>query len=173
MSSFIRCKFCSGSAQKRYLAWHYSLNHSSHPLLATVIEGPLESPTLIGAKRPSKKQKLVEEKRKRKAAVALVPALTKKSANKEPTTYILPKNSIKRAARPKKIIGTGSQSLRPSKSLSCPLCGERLSRGKMLEHKAQAHGERSIPPAASAPRRRKHVWVQVVQGGLPGLGKRR
>jgi hypothetical protein len=174
MSSFIKCKFCRGSAQKKYLAWHYALNHSNHPRLSSVIEGPLESPTLVGAKPPSKKALLAEEKRKRKATLAPepIPVPSEKLPHKESETYVLPRNTIKRAARIKKS-GGNNQPAKPYKPLSCPLCGERVSRGKMLEHKELIHGERSTPRGESVPGRRKQVWVQVLQGGLPGLGKRR
>jgi hypothetical protein len=176
MSSFIKCKFCHCSAQKKYLAWHYALNHSNHPRLSSVIEGPLESPSLVGAKPPSKKALLAEEKRKRKATLAPVPVpvplLVEELPHKEPATYVLPRNAIKRAARLKKT-GRSIQVVKPYKPLSCPLCGERISRGKMLEHKELIHGERSASREEGVPGRRKQVWVQIVQGGLPGLGKRR
>jgi hypothetical protein len=59
-----------------------------------------------------------------------------------------------------------------SDGIACVLCGALIQKGKMLEHKAKVHGEREITPSVT-PTRQRNVWVQILQGGLPGLGKRR
>lgn len=52
----------------------------------------------------------------------------------------------------------------------CPLCGTSVPYGEMLAHKAKMHGEKMY--TASPPgKHSSSQWVQVVQGGLPGLGK--
>lgn len=54
----------------------------------------------------------------------------------------------------------------------CVLCGQLVHAGTLLTHKAEVHGESRVTPS---PVRSKgsNVWVNVFQGGLPGLGKRR
>ena len=53
----------------------------------------------------------------------------------------------------------------------CILCGKLVPSGLMLEHKERVHGETNIPrkPLGISHGR---VWVSIVQGGLPSLGKR-
>ncbi|WP_141111188.1 hypothetical protein [Chromobacterium haemolyticum] len=58
------------------------------------------------------------------------------------------------------------------KPLFCPLCGEKVPGGTLLEHKSLAHGESlySRPSKRTAP-----VYVEkatFVRGGAPGLKKR-
>ncbi|WP_162788095.1 hypothetical protein [Chromobacterium haemolyticum] len=58
------------------------------------------------------------------------------------------------------------------KPLFCPLCGEKVAGGKLLEHKNLVHGERlhSPPPKRTAP---LHIEkATFVRGGAPGLKKR-
>lgn len=52
----------------------------------------------------------------------------------------------------------------------CILCGKRVPRGKLLEHKQNVHGE-TMYTHSPARYRTSSLWVQIVQGGLPGLGK--
>ena len=52
----------------------------------------------------------------------------------------------------------------------CCLCGEHIPAGKLLVHKEQRHGERMVTPSPGY--RNINTWVRVVQGGLPGLGRR-
>lgn len=54
----------------------------------------------------------------------------------------------------------------------CLLCGQLVHAGTLLTHKSEVHGESRVTPS---PVRSKgsNVWVNVFQGGLPGLGKRR
>ncbi|MEN6081591.1 hypothetical protein [Chromobacterium piscinae] len=55
----------------------------------------------------------------------------------------------------------------PPKPLACPLCGEEVRPGGMLDHKAMKHGERQITPS---PIREVHPPDAVfVRGGSPGL----
>jgi hypothetical protein len=75
----------------------------------------------------------------------------KVNRHSEPTTQ--------RHCREKKLTGT-----------VCCLCGEHIPAGKLLVHKEQRHGERIV--TQSPVYRHVNTWVRVVQGGLPGLGRR-
>ncbi|NHR06699.1 hypothetical protein HA052_16035 [Chromobacterium haemolyticum] len=58
------------------------------------------------------------------------------------------------------------------KPLFCPLCGEKVPGGTLLEHKSLAHGE-SLYSRRS--KRTAPIYVEkatFVQGGAPGLKKR-
>lgn len=57
--------------------------------------------------------------------------------------------------------------------LWCPLCGGRLQAGGLIDHKVEAHGENRRTPSTTGNRGPRNTWIQVVSGGLPGLGKRR
>lgn len=57
--------------------------------------------------------------------------------------------------------------------IACVLCGEMVARGELLRHKMGKHGESQVADAAVHRRKKKRVWVKVVPGGLPTLGKRR
>jgi len=59
-----------------------------------------------------------------------------------------------------------------SPHITCVLCGKKLMRGTLLEHKELIHGEKAYQPA-STKSRYSRPWVSIVQGGLPGLGRRR
>lgn len=54
----------------------------------------------------------------------------------------------------------------------CILCGRSVAKGELLKHKAMAHGEMQVTPSP-AQKTSANGWVNVVSGGLPGLGKRR
>jgi len=61
---------------------------------------------------------------------------------------------------------------RSSPTLHCVLCGKKLKPGTLLAHKKEKHEE--IPDERPQKKLRKRsIWVSIVQGGLPGLGKRR
>ena len=59
-----------------------------------------------------------------------------------------------------------------SKGVACILCGIRIPSGGLLAHKQKVHGEEIISSRGSTVGG-SNLWVSVVQGGLPGLGKRR
>lgn len=54
---------------------------------------------------------------------------------------------------------------------ACPLCGKLVPAMQMLDHKVKIHGETRV---VKSPLRRvnENLWVSVLQGGLPSLGKR-
>lgn len=54
----------------------------------------------------------------------------------------------------------------------CVLCGEKVKRGHMVEHKKNVHGQDIYKSTCSSLNGGKNVWVHLVQGGLPSLGKR-
>lgn len=56
--------------------------------------------------------------------------------------------------------------------LQCLLCGAVITAGTLLDHRAQKHGELRINPSPAKKRVLK-PWISIVQGGLPGLGRRR
>lgn len=60
---------------------------------------------------------------------------------------------------------------RRNRGLNCILCGAHIPRGELLKHKEVVHGETHVPLAE--PTRKPNVWVPVVSGGLPSLGKKR
>ena len=62
-----------------------------------------------------------------------------------------------------------SSSTIPRGIIVCVLCGEFVSKGKLLKHKHERHGEMQIAPSPSHDR--KVDWITIFQGGLPGLGK--
>ena len=53
----------------------------------------------------------------------------------------------------------------------CPLCEATIPKGGVLQHKKTVHGEQMIAPTP-AQVNKKGVWVSLVSGGLPSLGKR-
>lgn len=61
---------------------------------------------------------------------------------------------------------------RISFKLNCVLCGKSVSKGDLLAHKQEFHGEKIVSDSPSRSRSRSG-WVRVVSGGLPSLGKRR
>lgn len=64
------------------------------------------------------------------------------------------------------------QSKRGSRTaLVCVLCGEPVAQGTLLQHKEQRHGETRVTSSPVHPTKASQ-WVSIVQGGLPGLGKR-
>lgn len=67
--------------------------------------------------------------------------------------------------------GKDSAKRKPSK-LICSLCNRSVAEGEMLAHVRADHRE-MLSARPSAKRQKKRMWVSVVQGGLPSLGKRR
>jgi hypothetical protein len=61
---------------------------------------------------------------------------------------------------------------RKAKALYCVLCGLNIPPGELLRHKEFAHGE-EIVPRVTQTAEPKIQWINIVQGGLPGLGKRK
>jgi ribosomal protein S27E len=57
--------------------------------------------------------------------------------------------------------------------LVCPLCGDTLARGTLLDHKALVHGEKHVARGSQVQPHRDKARVPFVSGGLPGLGKHR
>lgn len=55
---------------------------------------------------------------------------------------------------------------KPSKVVTCVLCGQKVDRGSMLAHKVGVHGEGTGASTPHMPHN-PNQWVQVVPGGLP------
>lgn len=66
---------------------------------------------------------------------------------------------------------SASVSGRKPAGLSCVLCGMAVEPGQLLAHKWKFHAENPTPEPQRR-RKARQPWVQVVSGGLPGLGKR-
>ncbi|QLA80390.1 hypothetical protein EXV95_06905 [Acidovorax sp. JMULE5] len=87
------------------------------------------------------------------------------------------KSKKSRRGRVRRVGGTSYpapivRSGRSSPTLHCVLCGKKLKPGTLLAHKKEKHEE--IPDERPQKKLRKRsIWVSIVQGGLPGLGKRR
>lgn len=75
-------------------------------------------------------------------------------------TYVVPRKEVNR--------GTA----RPISVIECIFCGEHYNSLHMQQHLMAAHREavRQLEESKKPPKR---VWVSIVSGGLPGLGKRR
>jgi hypothetical protein len=68
-------------------------------------------------------------------------------------------------------IGQGS---RRRGTITCLLCGKRVPRGTLLDHKRNVHGEAESPPSLGRwGGGAWSGWVTIWSGGLPGLGRRR
>lgn len=68
-------------------------------------------------------------------------------------------------------IGQGS---RRRGTITCLLCGKRVPRGTLLDHKRNIHGEAESPPSLGRwGGGAWSGWVTIWSGGLPGLGRRR
>ena len=57
------------------------------------------------------------------------------------------------------------------KGTVCILCGEFIPKGYLLTHKELKHNEIKIMASPTA-NKKSSLWVSVVSGGLPSLGKR-
>lgn len=57
-----------------------------------------------------------------------------------------------------------------AQAVTCILCGKKIPKGHLLEHKSQIHGEKMYE-ASPVRKSSTNNWVNVVQGGLPSLGK--
>ena len=66
----------------------------------------------------------------------------------------------------------GKNSTKKPSNLICSLCSAAVAEGAMLAHVRANHRE-MLAARSAAKRRSKRMWVSVVQGGLPSLGKRR
>ena len=110
----------------------------------------------------------------RAAPKAVLPA--KKTKVQKPTGK---KKSAKRSNEKVRHVGPGTFTApqRPTREppggsySCCILCGQRIRSGELLAHKIAVHGE-----APTKPQKRRtspNTWVSIVQGGLPGLGKKR
>ena len=58
------------------------------------------------------------------------------------------------------------------KGTVCILCGEFIPKGALLTHKELKHNEVKITPSPTV-YVKSSVWVSVVGGGLPSLGKKK
>lgn len=82
---------------------------------------------------------------------------SKEKLEKKKTTPIIKNTSRKRKSNDKYII--------------CILCGEKVSAGKLLEHKRKIHKENESTPKLGLGYQASNQWVPIFSGGLPGLGK--
>ena len=85
---------------------------------------------------------------------------------------LLPKEPLKRLG---KIDDANSGS---DDTVLCRLCGSRIPEGKLKEHIRAFHGYEPVPKAPSIEtqpknKRRFRIRARILQGGLPGLGKKR
>lgn len=78
------------------------------------------------------------------------------------------KNTGKRTKKNKQVGGAKKR-----KATTCLLCGKTVAPGKLLAHKQEVHGESIHSQMKRATHRPKSIWVSIVSGGLPGLGKRK
>lgn len=60
---------------------------------------------------------------------------------------------------------------RGTRNMRCTLCGKMIPEPEMADHLKQRHPGYQLKPGPKS--RKGNVWVSVVQGGLPGLGKRK
>lgn len=104
---------------------------------------------------------------------------SKPSKNNKPDKQIPnPKNKVddkkkkqdsnRKISNPKGIVKVKRFENTPVK---CILCGQSIEAGKMLVHKQNVHGEKPYS-SSTVGRSPSSQWVQIYQGGLPGLGKR-
>jgi hypothetical protein len=103
-------------------------------------------------------------KREKKSDASRAKKASEKNADKTPANQPKQPKSIKKASKP----------------LICPLCGKKLQRGQMDNHKVSEHGEKRKKRTREVslsfggkPVELNHGWVHFVQGGSPGSGKRK
>lgn len=92
---------------------------------------------------------------------------TKEKSPRNKPMVTQPRESLSAAQKYKKALN----SRKSGGGVVCILCGKRVPKGKLLEHKQDVHGE-AMYVCSPARYRPSSPWVQIVQGGLPGLGKR-
>lgn len=91
-------------------------------------------------------------------------APSKKAKKKEKAaaarTYVVPRKEVSR--------GTA----RAISVVECIFCGKHYNSLHMKQHLLAAHRE-AVSQLEESKKPPKRVWVSIVSGGLPGLGKRR
>lgn len=100
----------------------------------------------------------------------------KKNANK----WVLKRKNPK-STQPVKVVplSKSSDPVRPYRddrgNVTCPSCGEMLHETRLVEHLAHTHGfsKPTLQLLVESEKQSKSSWVNVLQGGLPSLGKRR
>lgn len=104
---------------------------------------------------------------------ATAPANSQSRATPRSVTAALSSRPLQRkqVSSAQGVIGRGPEMLQQKRELrvKCTLCGKRISEKLMGEHLALVHPKRAI----SGSRPKHPTWIHFVQGGLPGLGKRR
>ena len=123
------------------------------------------------SKMTSSPKQLPAPKSKSKTSPPSIPKSQSKSSPKQAMLRLISRlEALRESIRPKpKLLAKGSR--RASPKLTCALCGQTVSKGQMLEHKHEVHGERKVVPSP-VQQHSPNRWVRVFQGGLPGLGKR-
>lgn len=105
------------------------------------------------------------------------PLVTNLSEQSQHSPSMSKKQSAKSASKRKKSRAYSPPPIKARLSkkppLLCMLCGQPIKSGTLLGHRAIAHGEVSVTPSTARQKPKARPWVSVVQGGLPGLGKRR
>ena len=102
---------------------------------------------------------------------AKVPQEDGHGSNTDATAAKTTKQTRKKAKEPPPPLPSKSMGVtRMPPGTVCALCGRFIPKGRLLEHKQDAHREKMITP--SPPQPHKDTWVSVLQGGLPSLGKR-
>lgn len=137
------CFECLASSTRAALA---GLGSSSSPFPATTL------PALKGC-LPKLQSKVPESRANKSASKKMVKAL---STQKKPL-YGEDARNARRDSR--------------AQPIKCGICGKLVSPGEVTAHKLAQHGER--PGVAFKSQSKRHsVWISVVSGGLPSLGKR-
>ena len=102
---------------------------------------------------------------------SIKPQSTKQATNPQARPPATSKKTGKRKQKNKQIGGT--QKRRQTKGTTCLLCGKKIAPGMLLAHKQAVHGEPSYSEPARATKKPKSIWISIVSGGLPGLGKKK
>lgn len=79
--------------------------------------------------------------------------------------------SLSRKPQQRKHPDTPESLLLPKKPLYCPLCGQRVKSGKLLEHKNQVHGETIMAQSTVRTAPLYQERALFVRGGGTGLKK--
>ncbi|WP_161523940.1 hypothetical protein [Chromobacterium haemolyticum] len=117
---------------------------------------------------------LVEDLERLFGVTKPLPAATKQPKKETVQPKPQPKVKAKKSKREPTLadkLAARARNPLPPKPLTCPLCGEGIRPGGMLDHKALKHGERAITPS---PIRLTHPPERpiFVRGGSPGLKKK-
>ena len=146
MTKLVLCPHCEVWAEPWLLSAHHARKHSDKPF--TKVECEVFEPT---QPKPLKAKQQVSPRSKILGKKVFDGSLVRKecrlSLRKQPSRNHVPHSDI-----------------------VCPLCGKHIPPGRILEHKSIEHGEIQITPSPSNPRR-PGLWISVVSGGLPSLGK--